>query len=446
MACVAKRLNAEYSLSMVEVLCDRGDEADPFIPLLLWWAVESKCDSDRDMVLAWIKKGELWSRPIFRDTILPRLARRFAAKGSSEECRGLAQILSAAESHGLFQPTVTSAESDLPLMKEPPAALQPSLDRIRSKPFRAGLQFAMKFRLDWAVQAANERIIDAATPIEDRKALLESLCRCVPETGVETATAILQSDRMAALHQAALAAVRSYSDPKVGEVVLELGVRSQVVRPKCVELLASRPTFAAMLVSAVEKTRLKPTDVPSADLQKIAAFKDAALNARIEKIWGKVAPPTPAEKVAAIHGHKVSVRLTTGDPAKGKPLFKQHCANCHVLFGEGAKIGPELTGADRKNLDFLLTSLVDPSAVIRKEFMSHSVVTTDGRTLNGLVAESSPTTVTLIDSKAQRISIAQADVEVMKPSSVSVMPEKLLDGMTAEQVRDLMAYLQSNPK
>jgi putative membrane-bound dehydrogenase-like protein len=447
LACTAKRLPCDHAVRIIETLCRRSEDAtDPFIPLLLWWAVECKCDSDRDKVLAWLKNGDLWSRPIFRDTLLPRLARRFAAKGSTEECRGLAEILTSADSHGLFQQTVAAAESDLPLLDRPPTALKSALGLIRSKPFLAGLQFAMKFRLDWAIQAANERIIDPNSAFEDRKALLESLCRCVPEAGARQATAILQSDRMASLHQAALAAVRSYTDPKVGEVVLELGVRSQGVRQKCVELLASRPTFAAMMVNAVEKTRLKPTDVPSADLQRIAAFKDAALNARIEKIWGKVAPPTPAEKVAQIHGHKVSVRLAKGDPAKGKSLFKQHCANCHILFGEGAKIGPELTGADRKNLDFLMISLVDPSAVIRKEFMSHSVVTTDGRTLNGLVAESSPTTLTLIDSKAQRISIPQADVEAMKPSSVSVMPERLLDTMNAEQVRDLMAYLQSNPK
>ena len=140
------------------------------------------------------------------------------------------------------------------------------------------------------------------------------------------------------------------------------------------------------------------------------------------------------------------MRLSKGDPAKGKPLFKQQCRNCHVLFGVGSKIRPELTGADRKNLGFLITSLVDPSAVIRKEFMSHSVVTADGRTLNGLIVESTPTTLTLVDAKAERIAIAQKDVEELKPSSVSVMPEKLLDAMDAQQVRDLIAYMQSNPK
>jgi putative heme-binding domain-containing protein len=116
-----------------------------------------------------------------------------------------------------------------------------------------------------------------------------------------------------------------------------------------------------------------------------------------------------------------------------------------MLFGEGAKIGPELTGADRKNIDFLLTSIVDPSAVIRKEFMSHVIATTDGRTINGLIAEATPSALTLIDSKAQKIVIPTSDVEATKPSSTSLMPEKLLDALDAQAVRDLVAYLQSDP-
>jgi len=198
-------------------------------------------------------------------------------------------------------------------------------------------------------------------------------------------------------------------------------------------------------LAAVETGRLKATDVPSEELQKVASFKDVNLNSRMEKIWGKVSPESAGEKKARVHGIKVSLKLAKGDVQRGKGLFKQHCGNCHLLFGEGAKVGPELTGADRKNLDFLLTSMVDPSAVIRKEYMSHIVATSDGRTINGLVAEATPTALTLIDSKAQKIVVQQSDVEAMKPSSTSVMPERLLDSLDAQAVRDLVAYLQSDP-
>ena len=81
----------------------------------------------------------------------------------------------------------------------------------------------------------------------------------------------------------------------------------------------------------------------------------------------------------------------TGSSARKSPHpdteQAKNCANCHVLYGVGIKIGPDLTAANRKDKDFLLTSLVDPSAVIRKEFANYSVKTKDGRTFSGTVVE-----------------------------------------------------------
>jgi putative heme-binding domain-containing protein len=164
----------------------------------------------------------------------------------------------------------------------------------------------------------------------------------------------------------------------------------------------------------------------------------------VEKHYGKIGPATPDEKRVQIHGHRTSLKLSAGDPVAGKLLFTKHCAICHTLFGEGNKIGPDLTTADRKSVDFLLTSIVDPSVVIRKEYLMYTAVLSDGRTLNGLLAESTPNSVTLLDAKNQRTTIARQDIEQLEPSPLSLMPEKQLDQLTATQVRDLFSYLQSN--
>src|SRR5207302_5802519 len=111
-----------------------------------------------------------------------------------------------------------------------------------------------------------------------------------------------------------------------------------------------------------------------------------------------------------------------------------HCATCHTLFGEGQKVGPDLTGADRKNRDFLVVSVVDPSAVIRPEFAAHNVITTDGRFLTGLIAEQTPNAVTLLDAKGQRTVLAREKIEPLMPSLVSPMPEKILDPLADQQL------------
>src|SRR5262249_1684284 len=113
-----------------------------------------------------------------------------------------------------------------------------------------------------------------------------------------------------------------------------------------------------------------------------------------------------------------------------------------TLFGEGNKIGPDLTGTDRKNREFIITSIVDPSAVIRNEYVAYIVETKGGRLLTGLMAESTPKTITLLDEKNERTLIAREDIEEIKPSPQSLMPEKILDPLDDQQIRDLFSYLE----
>ena len=190
---------------------------------------------------------------------------------------------------------------------------------------------------------------------------------------------------------------------------------------------------------------MKPEDIQSAQLRQISLFKQKSIQDLIAKHWGSVTEETPAEKRARIHGINVSLNLSVGDAVRGKPLFQKHCGNCHMLFGEGNKVGPDLTGAERKNREFLMSSIVDPSAVIRKEYFNYVVETKDGRVLTGLLVETTPQAVTILDAKNQRTQVAQEDVAQIERAAQSIMPEKILDDLDADQVRDLIRYLQSDP-
>jgi len=198
------------------------------------------------------------------------------------------------------------------------------------------------------------------------------------------------------------------------------------------------------LLEAVDRGDVKPEEISAAQLRQIALFKEPRIDELMTKHWGTVAEETPAEKRARIHGISVSMNLAPGDPERGKPLFAKHCGTCHTLFGEGNKVGPELTGAERKNRDFLLTSIVDPAAVIRKEYFNFVVQTKDGRVLTGLIAEQTPQTLTILDAKNQRTLVSQDEVDRVERAAQSLMPEKILDELDADQVRDLMRYLQSD--
>jgi putative heme-binding domain-containing protein len=164
----------------------------------------------------------------------------------------------------------------------------------------------------------------------------------------------------------------------------------------------------------------------------------------IAKHWGKITPATTGEKLTQIRNLGATLSKGIGDRIAGKAIFTKNCATCHTLFGEGGKIGPDLTGADRKNRVYLMTQIVDPSAIIRQEFLAYIVNTKDGRALTGLMVESTPETVTLVDAKNVRSVLRRDQIDEMKASPVSLMPEKLLEPLDDKQLRDLFAYLQGD--
>ncbi len=161
-------------------------------------------------------------------------------------------------------------------------------------------------------------------------------------------------------------------------------------------------------------------------------------------MWGKVphvGSPEKQKRIAEVRG--MLPEGDKGNATRGKLVFKEQCAVCHKLFGEGETIGPDLTGVERGNLDFLLTSLVDPSSLVRKEYQSQTIALRDGRVLTGLVVDENDRLITLVDSNRQKTLIPRENVEAVKASDMSLMPEGQLDKLTEPQIRDLFKYLQS---
>ena len=139
---------------------------------------------------------------------------------------------------------------------------------------------------------------------------------------------------------------------------------------------------------------------------------------------------------------KNDLRAGRGRPAAGREVFKKHCRSCHRLFNDGERGGPDLTDTSRKDTEALLANIVDPSAVIRRDFLASVIVTTAGRTLTGLVVDRKGDHLTLADAKGKKTKVAKADVETERVSDVSIMPEKMLEQLKPQELRDLLSYLQ----
>ena len=243
---------------------------------------------------------------------------------------------------------------------------------------------------------------------------------------------------------AALSALGYFSDEHIADAVLDrFSTLSERSRARSIELLCSRSTSALKLAESIDRKTIPAESMSRELVQRLRQYDDRRLLKLIEKTWGKVRAATPFETRGRISAVWQLLSKRQGDAARGRQSFEKTCAACHKLHGSGTAVGPALTGAERKTRELLVQNIVDPSAVIRQEFMSHVAVTKNGQLLTGLLAESTAETITLVDSKNQRTVLKRSDLDELKESPVSRMPEKLFDDLSDQQVCDLLAYFRT---
>lgn len=449
LACTAKRLPASETMPIVEQLLAHDEDADDVqMPLLIWWAIEDKAISDTERVLRMVQSGDLWRRPLMTRFIIERLARRFLSERTNGSAAACATLLRLAQEKKTVNLVLTGMLEALAGQQRDrvPERLEGAVGSLLiSEPKNPrATELALRLSVPGAAGAAIPLAASPATAIDDRIALIRALGESRTAAAVDTLLSLLAGNSPDPITLAALSALGYFSDGHIADAVLErwskLSPRS---RGRGIELLCSRPGWALKLVESINRQSITAATIPREFVLRLRQYDDPRLIALVEKNWGKGRAATPFETQGRINAVLQLLAKRPGDSARGRPIFEKTCATCHKLHGLGAAVGPDLAGAERKNREVLVQNIVDPSGVIRQEFMTHVAQTRDGQVLTGLLAESTAATITLVDSKNQRTVLKRADLEALKESPVSLMPEKLLDDLTDQQIRDLVAYLQT---
>ena len=267
------------------------------------------------------------------------------------------------------------------------------------------------------------------TLIDNRPADLQTIC----ETALETRELDVTAVRGLAL----------FGDAAIAEIILKrYRALSVSARPVAIDTLASRPASAALLLKEIAVGRIARADLAAFQARRIQGFNDAALSKQLSASWGDLREAA-ADKVNLIHeikGRLTRDEIAKADLSKGRQLYQTLCANCHTLYGDGGKIGPDLTGSGRANLDYLLENIVEPGAVVSAEYRLSEVMMKDGRELAGIVKARTGRTLTLRTlTEEQTVELSEVVKEDL--STLSMMPEGLLLALPPEQVRDLIGYL-----
>lgn len=208
-----------------------------------------------------------------------------------------------------------------------------------------------------------------------------------------------------------------------------------------IETLASRKAYAEALLEALKMNQIQPSAVP---VQVARSLKNL-LGKKFTDVYGAL-PVVGAEREHLIKKYKKLCKpsaVAAADASRGRAIFQKTCAACHVLYGEGGKVGPELTGANRANLDYILLNSVYPSLDVPHAYRTVSVLTVDGRIVNGVLAEEDGTKIVLRTPEQPRVVIAKEDIDFRKISPQSMMPDGQLDAMKPQEVIDLVKYLRT---
>jgi putative heme-binding domain-containing protein len=286
---------------------------------------------------------------------------------------------------------------------------------------------------------------DAAADPASRNRAIEALAQG-KTPGFDSTLLDFLGDRV--VHRAALQGLIHFDTPQTPQRALaQLWIYGPEARQDLIRLLSSRQEYARALLLALEQGQIQVAEVSAFTARQIASFEDQQLSEQLKRLWGDVRPAAAEKKqqIGTLREQLAPGLLAQADLRQGRAVFKKACANCHVLYGEGAKIGPDLTGANRQNLDYLLENIVDPSASVGNEFRTTVFALDDGRVVSGVVANQSARTLA-IQTPDGLITIDRLSIEQATQTATSLMPEALLQTLTAAEVRDLFAYLMSrNP-
>ncbi len=443
LASAAARLPLTDRWALVANLAAHDEDArDHNLPLMLWYAAEPLAEEDpqRALALALAARG---SQPLLCRYLLQRLG----AMGTDASLELLAGGLQAAETAELQADILEAIRSGLTGRRsaQPPAAwaaASRSLDRSHPRVRLLAQAVGVTFGDELALQSLRDLLAHGTADVAERREALATLLAAKDEKLPALLHQLLEDE---SLRESAIAGLAQYNDPRSAELILSYYPElSQNEKRVALATLSARPESAIVMLARMAAEQLSSKDLSADLVRQLHNLKDQRVTQLLEETWGTVRE-TAADKAQLIDATKRLVAQHSKQRANlplGRAVYAATCQQCHLLFGVGGQVGPDLTGSNRADLDYLLSNIVDPSAVMAKEYQPTVVLTADGRVITGIAIAEDEKSITLQTATATEV-IPLDEVEDRQLSEVSMMPDDQLRQFSEEEVVALLAYLAS---
>jgi putative heme-binding domain-containing protein len=286
---------------------------------------------------------------------------------------------------------------------------------------------------------AARRAADESAPLPSRVAAIEQLRLSSFGEQQELLGSLLAPAIPAEVQAAALATLGSYDTAGVAELIISrFSILSPRLKGQATDVLLSRPAWTLSLLAAIETGRISTGDLDPVRLKLLSEHRNEAIRARAAKLLTASQLSRRADVVEAYRG----VLEMTGDASRGQDVFAKTCAACHRVQGVGFEIGPSLAAMKARGSEAILLNVLDPNREVNPQYLNYAVLTTDGRQLTGMIAAETATGVTLRRADNATDTILRIDIEQLKSTGMSLMPEGMEKQIDQQAMADLLEFLR----
>ena len=432
LASALQRLDDTARWPIASALMAHADDAeDHNLPRMIWLGIEPLVKADPALALQ--RAG---------DTNIPMLARFIARRAVDADA--LDQVVAA------IGRTPTTQLSMLEGMRDglegrfdvaAPAAWAAVHGRLRRSDRRVAdvaQEVARQFGDTEATRRDVATVGNRNAPVEQRKRSIQLLAAQRRPQLIAEIPGVLGEPP---LRLDAIRAIAAFDDDALGKLLIDrYPTFNSAEKTEAVQTMASRPRYGRMLTEALSRKALPKSDIPphlSRQLLRVVGTKFA-------DVWGPVERSANEEKAYARYRGLLNDNALAGaNLQNGRAIFQRTCGACHKMYGEGGTIGPDLTGSNRANLNYLLLNVLEPNAEVPDAYRMVVVTTRDGRTHSGNVVAETERQLTLRVVGQESVAIDKSNIQSREATAVSMMPPGLLDALTDREVIDLVGFLRT---
>ncbi|MGV3559361.1 PVC-type heme-binding CxxCH protein [Larkinella arboricola] len=431
LASALQRVDTETAWKLAGELMQHGeDKGDHNLPKMIWYGFEPLVKQNPERALTLAARCEI-----------PMVA-RFAARRTVDAD----QIPALITAIGQSAKTPTSllegmrdgldGRSDLAT----PANWKAVYTKMKANPKTAQLaqQIAQQFGDTETAQQALATLKNPKAPLDQRQKALKAIAsRQRPEL-VNAFPTLLNDPN---LRSEAIRAIAGYDNESLGQLLLARYPNfSPADKLQVVQTMSSRPKYGWQLTQALKTEKIPKRDVPTYAARQLLRV----VGSGFVEVWGPIEQNGINEKEYARYQKMLSNRtLLSANTTKGRLVFQRTCGPCHKMYGEGGNIGPDITGSNRANLDYLLSNILNPSGEIQDDYKMVVITTRNGRTYTGNVVGENERQVTLRVVGQDPVVLNKSEIQSREVTPNSMMPTGLLDGLTESEIVDLVAFLRT---